>query len=109
MNTRTNNNELIPAGMVKRKIDMAMNKLVFFRSNLFRKGDYFPLSDVLMLCSQAMLMNVDFGVYEQDGGDLWLEYTGGTIRNCKGETEVYDLVKRHASLLEEFVKTITPA
>jgi len=99
-------NELIPAGMVKRKLDLSLNKLVFFRSDLFRKGDYFPLSDVMLLASQAMLLNVDFGVYEQDGGDLWLEYTGGTIRDCKGEKEVFDLVQRHASLLEGFVKTL---
>lgn len=111
MNTRTN--DLIPPAMLKRKLDLSLNKLVFFRSDLFRKGDYFPLSDVLMLASQAVMLNVNFAIYEQDGGDLWLQYSGSALtsekRECIGEFEVYEMVKRHAGLLGEFAKSLAPA
>ena len=102
------NHDFIPAGISKPKTDLRLSKLVFFRSNFVRKGDYFPLSDVLLLASQAMLFNIDFGIYEKDGGELWLEYDA-KIRDCKGEREVFDMIQRHAQLLQEFTKTIVPA
>lgn len=100
-------NDFIPDSLAKHKLDLSLSKLVFFRSDLFRKGDYFPLSDVLMLASQAMLHNTSFAIYERDGGDLWLEYTSAD-RNCQGEEVVFHMVKRHAQLLEEFAKTLAP-